>query len=179
MRRITIGALGLLLALPASSSGVSAATFSPLAFPGADRALLDRGASRADLGRDLMGSARSGVILGRVDVYDRFPFLEARYLQVVSDPTWNRLLFGDPAAGLAAYDGAASGFGQLDAPAGLAATAGAPLAGTGWPWEGSWRASSVTVSAPARAPSRTSSSGCTGTRPRRSGRPKFTRPSPP
>ncbi|MCB9515666.1 MAG: T9SS type A sorting domain-containing protein [Candidatus Latescibacteria bacterium] len=121
MRRITIGALGLLLALPASSSGVSAATFSPLAFPGADRALLDRGASRADLGRDLMGSARSGVILGRVDVYDRFPFLEARYLQVVSDPTWNRLLFGDPAAGLAAYDGAASGFGQLDAPAGLAA----------------------------------------------------------
>jgi len=119
MRRILLGATALALACAGTAA---AATFSPLAFPGAgERTLLDRSASRADLDRDLFGAVAAGVIVGRVDVYDRFPYLEARYLQVVSDPVWNRLLFGDPAEGLAAFTGAGSDFGVLAEPRGLAA----------------------------------------------------------
>lgn len=119
MRRILLGATALVLA---SAGTAAAGTFSPLAWPGAgERTLLDRSASRADLDRDLFGAVAAGVIVGRVDIYDRFPYLEARYLQVVSDPVWNRLLFGDPAAGLAAFTGEGSAVGALEAPQGLAA----------------------------------------------------------
>lgn len=121
MRSIHLG-IAAALALGSGALDARAADFTPLAFPGAgERTLLDRGASRADLDRTLFGGTAAGLIVGRVDVYDRFPYLEARYLQVVSDPVWNRLLFGDPATGLAAYTGEGSALGALAAPRGLAA----------------------------------------------------------
>jgi len=70
-------------------------------------------------GRDLFGDPYATVVVGNVDVYDRFPYLEARYFQVVSDPTWNRLLVGEVGKTPAAYDGSESGFGSLSAPRGL------------------------------------------------------------
>ncbi|MBM4116879.1 hypothetical protein FJ251_03925 [bacterium] len=121
MRSIHLG-FAAALALGAGAVGARAADFTPLAFPGAgERTLLDRRASRADLDRELFGGTAAGLIVGRVDVYERFPYLEARYLQVVSDPVWNRLLYGDPATGLAAYTGEGSALGALAAPRGLAA----------------------------------------------------------
>lgn len=121
MRSIHLG-IAAALALGVGAAGARAADFTPLAFPGAgERTLLDRSASRADLDRELFGGTAAGLIVGRIDVYDRFPYLEARYLQVVSDPVWNRLLYGDPATGLAAYTGEGSAPGALAAPRGLAA----------------------------------------------------------
>ncbi len=119
MRHLFLGTAALLLACAGTAA---AATFTPLAWPGAgERSLLDRAASRAELDRDLFGAVAAGVIVGRVDIYDRFPYLEARYLQVMSDPVWNRLLFGDPTLGLAAFTGEGSAFGALVEPRGLAA----------------------------------------------------------
>ncbi len=117
MRSSLMSVVLLLLAVPAI-----AGTFEPAELlPEAGIAVLDRAIAREQLQRDLFGDPHASVVLGRVDVYDRFPYVEARYFQIVSDPGWNRLLFGESGQGLAAFDGEGSAFGALDSPHGLAA----------------------------------------------------------
>ena len=102
------------------ATAVCAETFNParyLADPEVD--VLTRNVANEQFGRDLFGDPYATVVVGNVDVYDRFPYLEARYFQIVSDPSWNRLLMGEMGRGLAAYDGAESGFGRLTGPRGL------------------------------------------------------------
>ena len=122
MRRTTfIGnvTLGLsLLVLPAADA--MAGTFRPAELlPEAGIATLDRNVARTQLDRELFGQPHASVVIGRVDVYGRFPYLEARYFQVVSDPQWNRLLFGQTDRGLEAFDGRETAFGALSQPRGL------------------------------------------------------------
>jgi hypothetical protein len=91
--------------------------------PEAGVSIFTRTVANQQLGRDLFGDPYATVVIGNVDVYDRFPYLESRYFQVVSDPQWNRLLMGEVGQGLFAHDGAGDQFGHLAEPRGLSADA--------------------------------------------------------
>ncbi len=116
MKRIAI-----LTSLLCAAAAAEAATFEPAPLlPGAQVDMLTRDVARAQLGRDLFGQPWATAVVGNVDVYDRFPYLESRYFEVVSDPAWNRLLCGQLDRGLTACDGRGTAFGALRAPHGLA-----------------------------------------------------------
>lgn len=117
MKRIFIGSLAILL-LAGSSAAETFRSASVAADLGVD--VFTRSEAQQHFDRDLLSEPWATVVLGRVDVYDRFPYLEARYFQVVSDPGWNRLLFGETDQGLDAFDGRGSSFGALDGPRGMA-----------------------------------------------------------
>jgi len=121
MFRPIIHALVALTVLPALASAESFRP-SPLV-PSAGIDALNRSVTQQNLGRDLFGSPYASVVIGNVDVYDRFPYVEARYFQVVSDPAWDRLVYGEIDRGVSAFDGAQSGAGALDGPRGLAVDA--------------------------------------------------------
>jgi hypothetical protein len=112
---------GTLALIPLFARGAVAATFapSPLA-PDLGLDALTRHVTRDQLGRNLFGDPWATVTISHVDVYDRFPFVESRHFVIVSDPAWNRLVYGEVGQSLSAFDGAASSTGALAAPRGLA-----------------------------------------------------------
>jgi DNA-binding beta-propeller fold protein YncE len=81
---------------------------------------LTRGVAREQVGRDLFSDPYAAVTIGSVDVYDVFPYVESRTFQIVSDPEWDRLVYGEQNRSLRAYDGKGQSFGPLDEPRGLA-----------------------------------------------------------
>ncbi|MGH7725935.1 MAG: FlgD immunoglobulin-like domain containing protein [Candidatus Eiseniibacteriota bacterium] len=81
---------------------------------------LNKGVAREQLGRDVFSNPYATVTIGNVDVYDVFPYVEARHFQIVSDPAWNRLVYGELGKDLKALDGGATAFGRLAEPRGLA-----------------------------------------------------------
>jgi hypothetical protein len=99
----------------------SAGTFekTPLA-PEVGVDVLTRRIAREQVGRDLFANPYATVTIASVDVYDRFPYVETRQFQVVSDPRWNRLVFGERGGDLSAWDGAGSSLGALAGPRGMA-----------------------------------------------------------
>lgn len=121
MRPVTIGSTVLLLALATPAAHAESFRPAPL-IPDAGIDALNRTVARDVLDRDLFGDPYASVIVGNVDVYDRFPYLEARYFQVVSDPQWNRLLYGQTDRGLRAFE-SAPGYGDLSRPHGLSVDA--------------------------------------------------------
>lgn len=111
-----------ILVLCTASAGAETFKQTPyLADAGID--VMSKRVANEQFGKNLFGTPYATVVVGNIDVYDRFPYLEARYFQVVSDPTWNRLLMGEVGEGLTAFDGAQSSFGRLAAPRGLATDA--------------------------------------------------------
>ncbi|GJM43597.1 MAG: hypothetical protein DHS20C21_04390 [Gemmatimonadota bacterium] len=82
--------------------------------------VLNRTVARQLVDRDLLANPYDTAVIGHVDVYDRFPYVESRWFQVVSDSDWNRLLVGEVGGDLRAEDAAASAVGALDQPRGLA-----------------------------------------------------------
>ena len=118
MRR---NALTIIALLFAADQAAAAGTFVPrpyLAEGGVET--LNRDVTNRLLDRDLFGTPWATVVLGQVDVYAGFPYLESRHYQVVSDPDWNRLLLGEVERGLTAFDGAGTAVGPLSGPRGLA-----------------------------------------------------------
>ncbi len=98
----------------------TAGTFNPMPYLADNQVdVLSRQVANQTVDRDLFEAPYATVIVGNVDIYDRFPFLEARYFQVVSDPGWNRLVFGELDKGLQAFDGQGSSFGPLNSPRGM------------------------------------------------------------
>ena len=98
-----------------------AATFAPTRIaPDWGLDALTRGVARQQVGRDLFSTPYATVTLGSVDVYKVFPFVETRTFQVVSDPGWNRLVYGEMGQSLSAYDGKGQSLGALSGPRGLA-----------------------------------------------------------
>ncbi|HKW12975.1 MAG TPA: FlgD immunoglobulin-like domain containing protein [Candidatus Krumholzibacteria bacterium] len=98
-----------------------AGTFVPAPYLPRDHVdVLTRQVANDEFSRNLMGAPYATVVVGHVDVYDKFPYLESRYFQFVSDPAWNRVLMGEMGAGVDAYDGAGGKFGKLNDPRGLA-----------------------------------------------------------
>lgn len=118
MKRIILLAFSLSMAgVPPSSAG----TFSrsPIA-PDQGIDAFTRGAARSQVGRDLFGNPYATVTLANIDLHDRFPYVESRTFQVVSDPRWNRLVYGEAGRSLRAYDGVGAALGRLEAPRGMA-----------------------------------------------------------
>jgi hypothetical protein len=102
-------------------TGAEAETFKARPFlPERGVEVFSRSVANNQLGRDLFGDPYATVVVGNVDIYDRFPYVEARYFQIVSDPKWNRLLMGEAGQGLFSYDGRGGRFGSLSEPHGLA-----------------------------------------------------------
>ena len=105
-----------------TAGSLHAGTFDPASIaPENGIDVLNRGVTRQNVGRDLFADPYATVTIGNVDVYDVPPYLEARRFQIVSDPRWNRLVFGEIGRSLHAYDGAGTAFGALAEPHGLAA----------------------------------------------------------
>ena len=98
-----------------------AATFAPTRIaPDWGLDALTRGVARQQVGRDLFADPYATVTLGSVDVYNVFPYVETRTFQVVSDPRWNRLVYGEMGRTLRAYDGHEQPLGALKNPRGMA-----------------------------------------------------------
>lgn len=81
---------------------------------------LTRTVARERVGRELFADPYATVTIETVDIYSVFPYVESRTFQVVSDPRWNRLVFGEPGRTLRAYDGAGRSLGVLSSPRGMA-----------------------------------------------------------
>ncbi len=100
--------------------GAAAETFKPAAYiSDAEIEVLTKKVTNEQIVCDLFGLPYATVVVGNIDVYDRFPYLEARYYQIVSDPAWDRLLLGEMGNDLSAYDGRLDIFGGLKSPRGL------------------------------------------------------------
>ena len=80
---------------------------------------LTRSVARTELGRDLFGDPAGTALVGQVEIFDRYPYVRARYVQLVTDAAWNRIVFGEPGAAIRAFDGAGSPLGRLRGPAGI------------------------------------------------------------
>lgn len=81
---------------------------------------LTRRVAQEQLGRAVFANPYATVTLGFVDVYDVFPYLETRHFQVVSDPKWDRLVFGEVGKSMHAFSGAGTSLGPLAEPRGMA-----------------------------------------------------------
>ncbi|MEZ5064480.1 MAG: FlgD immunoglobulin-like domain containing protein [bacterium] len=119
MNRTTFLIPTLAVGLSAPAWGASFQTAPILPEEGVD--VLNRSVTREQLDRDLFSSPYATVVVGHVDVYDRFPYLESRWFQVVSDPGWNRLLYGEVGGSLESMDGRDLAIGELRDPRGLSA----------------------------------------------------------
>lgn len=118
MRRPMLLALALTMC-PVSLLNAGTFQKTPLA-PDMGVDVLTRRVTRDQLGRDLFANPYATVTIANVDVYDRFPYLETRQFEVVSDTRWNRLVYGERGQSLSAYDGAGGPLGTLASPRGMA-----------------------------------------------------------
>lgn len=119
MRRATLFNIALVLTASVATQA-PASTFEPtpwLAEQGID--VLTRQTANEMVDRDLFGAPWATAVVGHVDVYEGFPYLESRWFQIVSDPEWGRLLHGEVGQGLDAFDGEGTSFGALKSPHGL------------------------------------------------------------
>ena len=118
MRRAILLIIGLAV-IQASSAEARTFTGAPIAPDlGIDR--LTRSVARERVGKDVFADPWAAVTISNVDVYDRFPYVESRQFQIVSDPRWNRLVFGETGRQLSAFDGKSTVLGALSEPRGLA-----------------------------------------------------------
>jgi len=118
MRRFNLVTLGLTLAV---SGSAAAGTFdSTRLAPDYGVDALTRSVARQQVGRDVFANPYATVTLETMDVYNVFPYVESRSFQIVSDPRWNRLVFGELGRDLGAYSGAGQPLGALKAPRGMA-----------------------------------------------------------
>jgi hypothetical protein len=116
-----IGLAGTLALASAFAGSAAAATFAPAPLaPDLGLDALTRQVARTQLGRTLFADPWATVTISHVDIYDRFPYVESRHFVIVSDPAWNRLVFGETGKSLSAYDGQGTSAGALAAPRGLA-----------------------------------------------------------
>jgi hypothetical protein len=90
----------------------------PLA-PGLPHVRLTRTLARAELGRSLFGDPAGTALVGQVEIFDRYPYVRARYIQLITDAAWNRVVFGEQGREIHTFDGAGTPFGRLRGPAGI------------------------------------------------------------
>jgi hypothetical protein len=118
VRRVIAWTFGILVA---AAGTAGAATFQRARLvPDLGLDAITRGVTRAQVGRDLFSDPWATVTIGHVDLYDVFPYVESRTFELVSDPAWNRLVYGEAGRTLRAWDGAGTALGPLSEPRGLA-----------------------------------------------------------
>nr|AFD03266.1 hypothetical protein [uncultured bacterium W4-87b] len=71
------------------------------------------------LDRQLFQKPYAGVLFSSVTQLSSAPFLTARYVQLVTDPAWNRIIYGDYEGWMKAYDGRGTGPEALNRPHGI------------------------------------------------------------
>ncbi|MEK7728874.1 MAG: FlgD immunoglobulin-like domain containing protein [candidate division KSB1 bacterium] len=84
--------------------------------------ILSRQITQSRLQRNLFGLPRSMALFAKVQQFDAAPFIAASYVQLVTDPAWNRIVYGDYQRWIKAYDGRDSGT-PLNRPQGIAVDA--------------------------------------------------------
>jgi hypothetical protein len=72
------------------------------------------------VGRQLLAEPAGSALWGEVHLYDRMPYIEARYVHVTSDAAWQRLLFGTPGEVPRAFGQAGEAPGEFREPRGMA-----------------------------------------------------------
>jgi len=82
--------------------------------------VLSRAAAERLVGRALLADPAAGAVFGDIHVYDRFPYVESRWVSVTSDAGWGRLLYGRPGDAPRAWGSRGAGAGQMLEPHGLA-----------------------------------------------------------
>jgi hypothetical protein len=80
---------------------------------------LSRRVTAGRLNRNLFSLPHSSALFAQVQQFDTAPFFQASYVQMVTDPAWNRLVYGDYQKWIKAYDAAETGL-QLNRPHGVA-----------------------------------------------------------
>jgi len=118
VRRHLLLILGLTLAT-AGPAGARTFQRTPIA-PELGVDVLTGDVAHAKLGRQLFADPWATETIAHTDVYDKFPYVESRQFQIVSDPRWNRLVYGERGRGLAAWNGNGTPIGALANPHGLA-----------------------------------------------------------
>jgi flagellar hook assembly protein FlgD len=103
---------------PAGSLAAESLRPAPL-LPGESMTRLTRTVAENELGRSLFGDPAGSALVGQIEVFDRYPFVRSRYIQLVTDATWNRILFGEPGGSIHAFDGAGTALGRLQGPSGI------------------------------------------------------------
>ena len=84
---------------------------------GIDR--LTRAVTQQKLRRRLFGKPYAGVLISTVTQLQQAPFVVARYVQLVTDPAWNRILYGDYEGWIKAYQPEGPGPVALNRPHGI------------------------------------------------------------
>jgi DNA-binding beta-propeller fold protein YncE len=80
---------------------------------------LSRRVTAERLNRNLFSLPHSSALFAQVRQFDTAPFFQASYVQMVTDPAWNRLVYGDYQKWIKAYDAAETGL-ELNRPHGIA-----------------------------------------------------------
>ena len=71
------------------------------------------------LDRQLFKKPYAGVLFSSVTQLSSAPFLTSRYVQLVTDPAWNRIVYGDYEGWMKAYDSSETGPEALNRPHGI------------------------------------------------------------
>jgi len=71
------------------------------------------------LDRQLFQKPYAGVLFSSVTQLTSAPFLTSRYVQLVTDPAWNRIVYGDYEGWMKAYDSSETGPEALNRPHGI------------------------------------------------------------
>ncbi|MGH7598809.1 MAG: FlgD immunoglobulin-like domain containing protein [bacterium] len=80
---------------------------------------LSRRVTAERLNRNLFSMPHSSALFAKVQQFDTAPFFQASYVQMVTDPAWNRIVYGDYQKWIKAYDAAETGL-RLNRPHGIA-----------------------------------------------------------
>lgn len=79
---------------------------------------LSRRVTAERLNRNLFSIPHSSALFAQVQQFDTAPFVQASYVQMVTDPAWNRIVYGDYQKWIKAYDGSETGL-SLNRPHGI------------------------------------------------------------
>lgn len=111
--------------LPLLNSSTNATSFSFIhkeIAPEHGLGILSKQITQSRLQRKLFGLPHSMALFAKVQQFDSAPFIAASYVQLVTDPAWNRIVYGDYQRWIKAYDGRDSGT-PLNHPQGIAVDA--------------------------------------------------------
>ncbi|MFQ5706682.1 MAG: FlgD immunoglobulin-like domain containing protein [bacterium] len=80
---------------------------------------LTKSVTQNKLDRQLFQKPYAGVLYSSVTQLDRAPFFKARYVELITDPAWNRVVYGDYDGWIKAYGHAGAGSEDLNRPHGI------------------------------------------------------------
>ncbi|MCG3118407.1 MAG: hypothetical protein ALAOOOJD_00607 [bacterium] len=106
-----------LLSMPVSGTDENTFIRRELA-PEHQLSMLSRRVTAARLNRQLFSMPTGSALFARLQQFDSAPYFQASYVQLVTDPAWNRIVYGDYQKWIKAYNGAETGL-ALNHPQGI------------------------------------------------------------